>query len=513
MLRIGAAAAGLVLAFAGQQQPPIRVGTELVRVDVSVLDGNGRPVTSLTADDFVVMEDGVPQKIQLFRLLELNGAPADGDDLTLTIAPRSGREHELAREDVRLFVIFWDEFHIAPDPVGRLLREDLLRFVRDGFAPTDLVAIMDPWTPASDLVFTRDRYRLATDLSQRRGRSGVYVPPRNGAEENHLQLREGPEFARAQVAVSALRATAMHLGTVRESRKVILYVSHEFGLPRGSQTTMQEVIEAANDANVAVYSINPQGLNVRGSNFRNGMLASIAHNTGGESFLSNSPAMAARRAVSQSAVSYLLGYAPSPLRQDGKFHEIKVRVKGNHQVRARSGYWAPDAASKDRARAAAAEATLPPPIDAAFAQLARLGRLDEEGQPRIVQTIFDPEQPSAAVAVLPPVLRRVQRPGELQAALTGAAAAHDGREFSRAERIIARIPLTGEHAAGATLSIALIDRRGKHLTALPFTRTPDGATLDLPLQSIARGDYLLAIEARHDTTRAAAYVPIRIAER
>ena len=37
-----------------------------------------------------------------------------------------------------------------------------------------------------------------------------------------------------------------------------------------------EVIEAANAANVAIYSINPVGLQVNGSNFRAGLLASIA---------------------------------------------------------------------------------------------------------------------------------------------------------------------------------------------------------------------------------------------
>src|SRR6188472_1328590 len=38
-----------------QEQPPptIRVGTEIVRVDVTVLDRRGRPVTDLTMEDFV----------------------------------------------------------------------------------------------------------------------------------------------------------------------------------------------------------------------------------------------------------------------------------------------------------------------------------------------------------------------------------------------------------------------------------------------------------------------------
>ena len=53
-----------------QDQPPptIRVGTEVVRVDVTVLDRRGRPVTDLTMEDFIVEEDGTAQAITSFKL-------------------------------------------------------------------------------------------------------------------------------------------------------------------------------------------------------------------------------------------------------------------------------------------------------------------------------------------------------------------------------------------------------------------------------------------------------------
>jgi hypothetical protein len=46
-----------------------------------------------------------------------------------------------------------------------------------------------------------------------------------------------------------------------------------------------------------------------------------------------------------------------------------------------------------------------------------------------------------------------------------------------------------------------------------LSKTPKGWTVDFPLQSIARGDYLIAIEARSAEHRAVAYLPIRIADR
>jgi hypothetical protein len=47
-------------------QPVFRAGTDLVQVDVSVLDGKRRPVRGLTAADFVVLEDGKPREIEAF---------------------------------------------------------------------------------------------------------------------------------------------------------------------------------------------------------------------------------------------------------------------------------------------------------------------------------------------------------------------------------------------------------------------------------------------------------------
>ena len=44
------------------QRPPVfRGGTNQVRVDITVLNKKGEPVTNLTKDDFQVLEDGQPQ--------------------------------------------------------------------------------------------------------------------------------------------------------------------------------------------------------------------------------------------------------------------------------------------------------------------------------------------------------------------------------------------------------------------------------------------------------------------
>src|SRR5262245_53149315 len=59
-----AASAGVCLAQAGSGL--FRTHTDLVALDVSVKDHSGRYVESLTPDDFVILDDNVPQKVQFF---------------------------------------------------------------------------------------------------------------------------------------------------------------------------------------------------------------------------------------------------------------------------------------------------------------------------------------------------------------------------------------------------------------------------------------------------------------
>jgi VWFA-related protein len=57
------------IAIPRAQQPTFKVHTELVRIDVLV-ERNGTPVQGLTASDFTVEDNGVPQRISLLRETE-----------------------------------------------------------------------------------------------------------------------------------------------------------------------------------------------------------------------------------------------------------------------------------------------------------------------------------------------------------------------------------------------------------------------------------------------------------
>jgi VWFA-related protein len=343
-----------------RQQPPIRIGTELVRVDVTVIDKRGKPVTTLTADDFDVTEDGVPQAIKSFKLVEVSGEPEPDDDISLEIRSASHAAAEAARDDVRVFLIFWDEYHIDRFTSTLRAREALSRFVLTAFGSKDLVAFMDPLTPTDAIAFTRDRRRLADTAARLKGRYRVYLPPRSQAEEAQLARSREIERLRSEVTSSALESAIVHLGAIKDGRKALVIVSEGQGVPDGFQT-LERLTRLANDHNTAIYVLDPRGLTGSAA----GLLQSLAVNTGGEHFRSNDLHGALGHVITQSRAFYLIGFDANASPKDGRFHEIRVRLKrSGYEVRARRGYWAPAVADLTRARSAAAIELRPAVADA-----------------------------------------------------------------------------------------------------------------------------------------------------
>jgi VWFA-related protein len=375
--RLHAGLLGLVLLAAGPaaQQPPaappqpptFRVGVGAVRVDVTVIGRDGLPVAGLTAEDFEVREDGAVQRVQLFQPVTLSGEPRPASDESLSIRSPEHARQEAARDDVRLLVIFIDDYHLRAGPLEDVrLRRDLGHFVQTEMRPRDLSAVMGPLTPISDLRLTRDTSVLLDYVNHVQGRLGGFIPPRSVVEEAHMRLGAGDlARVRAQVSLSALLSLVVHLGGIREGRKSILFVSQGPPILRGGTDLtgdLRDVIVAANRNNVTIHTFDPRQLG-------EGRMASdsnvaLSGETGGRRIgLTNDFTRPLHAVMADASTYYLLGYESPSTAADGKFHKINVEVrKGGVRVIARNGYWAPRPEEARTAAAVSAEPPVPPDI-------------------------------------------------------------------------------------------------------------------------------------------------------
>jgi hypothetical protein len=87
-----------------------------------------------------------------------------------------------------------------------------------------------------------------------------------------------------------------------------------------------------------------------------------------------------------------------------------------------------------------------------------------------------------------------------------------GREFSRTDRLVLRVAPYGTASTDAEVTAQLVGPRGSTLAELPIHAEEEGGgfRLDLPLSSLATGEFLIAIAARTPGERVEALVPLRI---
>lgn len=323
-------------------QPTFRTGVSLVRVDVTVSGRDDETVADLQASDFEIREDDVLQTIESFTFVRLDGQKAPGDDMSLDIRSRAHGEVEVARDDVRVFALFLDDYHVSDDLATNFrIREALEEWVEKTIKPTDIVVLMDPLTPISALEYSRSKADLIERIKKFKGREGVYLPVRSALEEGQLQTRN-PRRLRAEVTLTALNAIVTHLGSLRERRTSVIFVSQGPPLRFADaqlEPQLRDVLEAANKFNVTINVVDPTGLT---GNMSRDVLWRLSSETGGRAVLNTNGLAAGLMDVSRDASAYyLIGYSPTRAVADGKFHEIDVKVKrkGVRQL-ARRGYWA-----------------------------------------------------------------------------------------------------------------------------------------------------------------------------
>jgi VWFA-related protein len=366
---------------------------EIVYVNVVVRDKTGAPVRDLKSEDFVVVEDGKPQTVTTFdredvtveaTTAETAPAAEPTNVPLLTRKPAAGTEPRTP-EDLagrRLVVLLFDGNGMGEDQVARAL-EAARKYVDSGMSTADLVAVASVDTGLKVLQeFTSDREKIQLALDQIQGIDDAATADTEAAAATaEADAAAAGEALAASIESSememfgidrrlhALETLCDSLAPLRQKKSVIYFSSGMSGTSVDNQVELRAAVDRAVKANVSIYPVDARGLEAlvpggdatQASSFSanafsgrsmqqqfdrqvasQDSLNSLAQDTGGKPFFdSNDLSGVFDRVMKDTSSYYVLGYASTNDRKDGKFRRIKVTVKREGlKVEHRSGYYA-----------------------------------------------------------------------------------------------------------------------------------------------------------------------------
>lgn len=179
-------------------QPTFKSGVDLVRLDVRVVDADGRPVTDVRPEEIVIDDAGTGLPVVLFqRVTEPAGSYVE-EALRATTAEVSSNT---AFPRGHLYILIFDQQHITPGNEQRA-RAAAGSFIRRRVRPSDRVALFAVPGPGPQLGFTSDKGRAIEALASIRGAQSRTVATPLGAMtayEAHRVL-QGDETLRVSLS-------------------------------------------------------------------------------------------------------------------------------------------------------------------------------------------------------------------------------------------------------------------------------------------------------------------------
>ena len=385
------------------QMPPITFRSEVnyVEVDAVVRDAQGNFVRDLRQGDFQVLEDGVPQKVTAFSLIDI---PIERSERAMFLPEdiEPDVRSNASGPEGRLYVLLLDDIHTDAMRSVRV-RQAARQFIERSLGANDLAAVIHTSgrsDGAQDFTNSRRLLTKAVDTFMGRklrsptlNRIDSYNLTRGGTQAPTIADTEQAErMYNARSMLTTLRSLSDWLSGVRGRRKAVVFVSEGIDydvwdntgptrttvsgvnvLSRGDGSLlvneMRDVIAAATRANVSIYAIDPRGLYFPGDEamqisglptdaealglgvfalqdelrMSQDTLRAVSEETGGfASVSSNDFGTAFQRIVDANSTYYVLGYYSTNEKRDGRYRKITVRLaRPGLDVNARKGYAAP----------------------------------------------------------------------------------------------------------------------------------------------------------------------------
>jgi len=278
-----------------QPEPDVKVDVKLVNVFVTVTDAHGAPVGGLKKDNFILEEDGQPQKISVFD--KESALPLS---IALAIDTSLSTRHDLPLEQA-----------------------SAKKFVQTILRPVDAFSIyaFSEVVRESTQGFTPDLKRIDEAI-------------------DHIH------YGAATALYDAIYLTSRALDP-RHGRKVIVLITD--GEDTISKVDYHEAERAAEEAEALVYSIiivpieQSAGREIGGEH----ALIQLSEDTGGKYYYATSTSQldeAFQKISDELRTQYLLAYYPSQRTSFSEFRRIQVKVAGvadasTYNVRHRAGYY------------------------------------------------------------------------------------------------------------------------------------------------------------------------------
>jgi VWFA-related protein len=373
------------------QQPPVtfKVEVNYVEIDASVTDAQGNFVRTLSKDDFQITEDGKPQALTAFSMVNIPIERVDPPLFSKTAIPPDVVSNRTPFEG-RVFVLVLDDLNTRFSRTARS-RAAARQFVERYVGANDIVAVVNTSGYGKSMQeFTGNRALVlkAIDASMGAKADSSVVAAlddyRNGNMSNaNASFNELQRYDHARNTMRTLKNLADFMNGMRGRRKAVVFfsegvnynVTDPFNNPHATdvQRELQDLVAAATRANVNIYSVDPRGVTTGmedaieigslpsdNSISLTGMqdelrleqdsLRVVADQTGGFAVLNqNDFRNGFSRILEDNSSYYVLGYYPTNEKLDGRFRNVQVKVlPPGLKVRFRKGYVAPVPAKKEK---------------------------------------------------------------------------------------------------------------------------------------------------------------------
>jgi len=386
----------LVVPLTAQQPPPqappvFRSGAQLTVETVTVKDKSGRPIDGLTAKDFSITEDGVPQTISF---VEFQRVPNPSDPFQAVDAvpaapaavaapPRPPEEQyqispsapgDIRYRDRRLLVLYFDLSAMPPNDLMRAYGAGQ-KFITTQMKVQDLVAIMTFQGGAVKVKhdFTGDRAQLQEVFD-----TLIYGDDKDGdgiSDATDTGTAFGQDDAEFNILntdrqLSALQTAATMLRSLPEQKSLVYFASGLRLNGVDNQAQLRATTNAAIRANVAIFPVDARGLvaeaplgdatraspggigmfngqltNAGMTNFQRSQdtLYSLAKDTGGKALFDNNDLSVGIVQAAEAVSSYyIIGFYTTHPERDGRFHRVRISLNGglSADLTYRQGYFA-----------------------------------------------------------------------------------------------------------------------------------------------------------------------------